>query len=254
MTDFLLIHGGCHGAWCWERLLPELADLGHRGFALDLPGAGNDPTARSEVTVERCLDAVDRFIEAQELGSFVLVGHSIHGMLLPGIALRHPGRVREVVFLAALVLDQGERPIDFIPEARRPSYYEMAAASPDNTLSVGFEDAWGRFFTGLPEAEARAGYERLTPQPFGVYLEPAAVSARDLRVPKRYVVCLRDVTFPPELCRRLGAKLGGSVAEIDAGHGAMLSHPAALARLLAAPYGAAPRPRAGEVLGPGSSP
>ncbi len=241
MTDFLLIHGGCHGAWCWERLILALAALGHRGFALDLPGAGDDPTPRDQVTVEACLDAVDRFVaelvETRGLGDFVLVGHSIHGMLIPGIALRHPGRVRKVVFLAALVLDCGERAIDFIPEARRPSYFEKAAATGDNTLSVGFEDAWRRFFTGLPEAEARACYSRLTPQPLGVYLEPAKVSARDLDLPKRYVVCLRDVTFSPELCRRLGAKLGGSVVEIDAGHGPMLTHPAELARLLATPYG-----------------
>ena len=246
MTDFLLVHGGSHGAWCWERLIPELAALGHRGFALDLPGAGDDPTPRDRVTVVGCLDAVDRFIddltEDGKLADFVLVGHSIHGMLLPGIALRHPRRVREVVFLAALVLDRGERAIDFIPEARRPSYYERAAASADGTLTVGFEDAWGRFFTGLPEADARACYARLTPQTFGVYLEPTATSARDLQIPKRYVLCLRDVTFPPELCRRLAAKLGGSVAELDAGHGPMLSHPAELAHLLVAPYGFAPSP------------
>lgn len=244
MTDFLLIHGGCHGAWCWERLIPELEALGHRGFALDLPGAGDDPTPRDEVTVAGCLEAVDRFVAGLardgHLGDFVLVGHSIHGMLLPEIALRHAGRVREVVFLAALVLDRGERAIDFIPEGRRPSYYEKAAASAEGTLSVGFEDAWRRFFTGLPEADARACFARLTPQPFGVYLEPALLSARGIEAAKRYVVCLRDVTFPPELCRRLGAKLGGSIDEIDAGHGAMLSHPAELARLLATSHPSAP--------------
>jgi pimeloyl-ACP methyl ester carboxylesterase len=241
MTDFLLIHGGCHGAWCWEPLIAALAELGHRGHAFDLPGAGADPTPRREVTVERCLAAVSAFTEQRGLDDFVLVGHSIAGLLLPGIALRHPGQIVEVVFLAAVVLDRGERVIDFIPESRRPTYFEMADASEDRTIHVGFEEAWRRYFDGLSEEDARACFARLTPQPFGVYLEPATVSARELAVPKRYVVCRRDVTFPPELCRRLGRKLGGDVVEIDAGHGAMLSHPKPLARLLAA----SPRVRGG---------
>ena len=29
MTVFALVHGGCHGAWCWERLAPHLDARGH---------------------------------------------------------------------------------------------------------------------------------------------------------------------------------------------------------------------------------
>lgn len=235
MTEFLFIHGGSHGAWCWERLIASLEGLGHRGHALDLPGAGEDPTPRETVTVAAYLDAVDRFVGERDLADFVLVGHSIAGGLLPEVVMRHVERVREVVFLAALVLDRGERLIDFIPQDRRPSYFERAEASGDGTLRVGFEEARRRFFDGLPEEDARACFARLTPQPFGVYLEPAAMSARDVPCRKRYVVCLRDVTFPPALCRELAAKLGGEVVEIDAGHGVMLSHPEELARRLLEP-------------------
>ena len=37
---FLLIHGGFHGAWCWDRVVPELEQLGHKAVAIDLPGHG----------------------------------------------------------------------------------------------------------------------------------------------------------------------------------------------------------------------
>ena len=37
MARFLLIHGSCHGAWCWRDLLGELANLGHDAHAIDLP-------------------------------------------------------------------------------------------------------------------------------------------------------------------------------------------------------------------------
>ena len=43
VAAFGLVHGAGHGAWCWERLIPALAALGHRAWAMDLPC--DDPTA-----------------------------------------------------------------------------------------------------------------------------------------------------------------------------------------------------------------
>ncbi len=235
MSDFLLVHGGLHGAWSWERLTPELEALGHRAHTLDLPGAGEDPTPRDEVTVALCLAAIDHLIAEHELSRFVLVGHSIAGALLPQIAARHPEAVEEVIFVAALVLDQGERLIDLIPEERRPGYYEKAEASGDGTLSVGWEEARRRFFNDLTEADARACFAKLTPQPLAVYLEPSPVSASDIEVRKRYVLGHQDVTFAPAFCHELARKAGcarNDIVEIDAGHDIMLSRPAELARVL----------------------
>ena len=37
MTTLLLVHGAFHGAWCWDRLRPELSDRGIAAQAVDLP-------------------------------------------------------------------------------------------------------------------------------------------------------------------------------------------------------------------------
>jgi len=37
MATFVLIPGAWHGAWCWDRLVPELEDRGHSAVAVDLP-------------------------------------------------------------------------------------------------------------------------------------------------------------------------------------------------------------------------
>jgi pimeloyl-ACP methyl ester carboxylesterase len=37
---FVLVHGGFHAAWCWERTIAALEALGHVGVAVDLPGHG----------------------------------------------------------------------------------------------------------------------------------------------------------------------------------------------------------------------
>ena len=52
MSDFLLIHGSCHGAWCWDDLIPELEALGHTARAIDLPSHGADKTPVAEVSLD----------------------------------------------------------------------------------------------------------------------------------------------------------------------------------------------------------
>ena len=43
---FVLVHGGFHGAWCWERTIGELERLGHEAVAVDLvAAAATTPTA-----------------------------------------------------------------------------------------------------------------------------------------------------------------------------------------------------------------
>lgn len=37
MTTFALVHGGFHGAWCWEQLSQLLQKDGHRVVTMDLP-------------------------------------------------------------------------------------------------------------------------------------------------------------------------------------------------------------------------
>lgn len=51
MAHFVLIHGAFDGAWCWSQLADELRAAGHTVLAPDLPGAGEDPTPLSEVTL-----------------------------------------------------------------------------------------------------------------------------------------------------------------------------------------------------------
>ena len=37
---FVLVHGMCHGAWCWYKLATLLEQAGHRVTAPDLSASG----------------------------------------------------------------------------------------------------------------------------------------------------------------------------------------------------------------------
>ena len=233
MANFVLIHGGSHGAWCWEPVISELESLRHSAFAFDLPGHGDDQTPRYMVTLETYVAAANCFLRSLETREITLVGHSIAGMILPEVIMANKSQILRVIFLAALVLDAGEAAIDLIPESRRSSYFEIAAASSDNTLNLDFGRARALFFNDLSEDEARPYYERLTPQPFAPYLAPVKVGARTIETERRYIMCTEDKTFPNDLCVSMASMLGAVPEKIEAGHDVMLSRPRELARVLA---------------------
>ncbi|HMD27030.1 MAG TPA: alpha/beta fold hydrolase [Steroidobacteraceae bacterium] len=46
-VPLLLVHGGWHGAWCWdEHFLDFFADKGYRAVALSLRNRGNSPAVK----------------------------------------------------------------------------------------------------------------------------------------------------------------------------------------------------------------
>jgi pimeloyl-ACP methyl ester carboxylesterase len=232
MAKYILIHGGAHGAWCWDRAKLELEARGHEAISLDLPGHGQDKTEREKVDISSYVDAVVSLLDKRSSERFTLVGHSLAGVVLPGVAAQRPEQVDELVFLAALVLAPGERVIDFIPEERRPSYFQMANLSADNSFLVDFKTARKVFFNDLSDGDAEKYYAMLTPQALGVYLEKAKVDPAKLPQRKRYIVCKEDLALGYRPCLEFAQKLGGRLDEVDAGHDVMLSQPENLVDVL----------------------
>ncbi|CAO2172667.1 unnamed protein product [Urochloa humidicola] len=94
---FVLVHGLCHGAWCWYKVATVLESAGHRVTAVDLAAAGAHPARLDEVRSfeeysRPLLDAVERV---------VLVGHSHGGLSLALAMERYPDKVATAVFVAA---------------------------------------------------------------------------------------------------------------------------------------------------------
>lgn len=81
---FVLVHGGYHGPWCWDRLIPELELRGHWAVAVDLPIG--DPGAGAAEYADAIVDV------AREMGDVILGGHSMDGLVLPLDPYQCPGR------------------------------------------------------------------------------------------------------------------------------------------------------------------
>jgi pimeloyl-ACP methyl ester carboxylesterase len=230
VSTFALVHGAWHGAWCWERLVPELERRGHRTVTVDLPC--DDPAASFP-------DYADRVVRALEGtdDDVVLVGHSLGGMTIPLVAARRP--VRALVYLCALVPIPGTSMLDQLrtePDTFVPGYEAGLAPAGDSRTRRWADVAVARetMYGDCTEADARWAFERLRPQSTAPYRVPCPLDALP-SVPARYVLCAEDRIVDPVRSRRAaGERLGVEPVALPGSHSPYLSRPAALADVLVA--------------------
>jgi len=229
---FILVHGGSHGGWCWEDLQMELVLLGHKAYYFDLPGHGRDETPRGDIKTENYVKAIDNFVNLMGKEDVILVAHSLAGVYAPQAIMKNPDKYSQIIYLASIITEVGERAIDFIPEERRPSYYELTQQSDDGTFSLPFEVAYHNFFQDLSQHEARDYYDKMTPQPFNIYLEQQTVSPKDIKCKKDYIICTKDMALPMENTMVFGVKANAALHMLDSSHDAMLTKTKFLAKML----------------------
>lgn len=250
---FVLVHGGFHGAWCWERLIPELERLGHRAVAIDLPGHG---TRRDEeATVANRRAAV---LAAMEPGD-VLVGHSGGGFEITLAADAAPDRVAHLIYLAAVLPVEGRSLLDALGAKHSAAAADNAGVRESLSQAVSLDgftrlDARGRmaccdfeaarryFYHDLDQATARWAYERLTPAPLEFLTEPVSLPrfwAAEL--PRSFILCEQDRAgggrpFHEHFAERLGVE----PLLIDSAHSPFLGKPRELAELMIRATGTRP--------------
>jgi pimeloyl-ACP methyl ester carboxylesterase len=235
MATFILVHGGAHGGWCWDKLVPELRSRGHRAIAPDLPGMGDDRTPLAEVTLGGWGEFIARLArEAAEPP--VIVGHSRGGPVIGEAAERAPECILGLVYLSAVLIPAGTTTMGAF-DANTSALMEKVALTPDRAGFIFDRGVAKRCFynRALPE-DAEAAAARLCPEPIAPNQEPMSVTdARWGRLPRAFIECADDKALPLALQRRLHAALPcDPVITLDSDHSPFLSMPGELADHLAA--------------------
>ena len=161
------------------------------------------------------------------------------------VASELPDRIARMVFLDALILKDGERVFDILPE----DFLDSLAANNGSHPAAGSETSpevlapppwktWrNNFIQDASESLARSIWERLSPEPNQVNLDRLDPKLFDsLQVPKSYIRCRHDKAMPagyfhPQMSSRLGAF---RLVEMDGGHEVMFTRPAELAEKIIA--------------------
>ena len=232
MSDFLLIHGSCHGAWCWRDVIPHLQAAGHRARAIDLPSHGADPTPISDVTLDLYARAILAAIETP----VTLVGHSMAGYPISAAAETAPDRIARLVYLCAYAPKDGLSLAEMRRAGPGQPLRDAIRVAPDRQ-SFTFDPALtdDRLYHDCPP-EARAfAATRLGPQPILPQDQPITLTDRYRSVPRHYIRCLQDRAIPPDYQQTMTEGWPeGTVSTLDASHSPFFACPETLAKRLIA--------------------
>lgn len=239
---FILIHGGFHGAWCWDRVIPELAVLGHEAIALDLPGHGERAAERPANYLGRIQPILDVLREGD-----VLVGHSGGGYDIAVAANAAPEKVGHMIFLAAGLPVEGKSVVEATGGATETDASGHARATklmddatgmlrfirplPDGTMEwTSREGAREFFYHDCDDATVDWAFSKLSP---GISPFPdEKLHLPELwrtQPPRSYILCLQDRSKPHDMSEEVIRRLGVAPLTIDASHSPFLSRPAELA-------------------------
>ncbi|XP_042429209.1 methylesterase 1-like [Zingiber officinale] len=103
----VLVHGACHGAWSWYKLISLLRSAGHRVTALDLAASGVDERRFSDLRnfADYNQPLIDLLAALPQGERIVLVGHSLGGLNIAFAMDRFPHKVAVGVFVTAFLPD-----------------------------------------------------------------------------------------------------------------------------------------------------
>ena len=235
-NEYVLVHGACHGAWCWDEVAARLRAKGHRVVTLDLPGHGRRAAEVRLASVEAYGRAVADAMALEGISRGVLVGHSMGGLVIPKAAERASARVAHLVFLAAVVVpDGGTLARTLMTPAGRAMMTGNAAARGDGTFLYPAEMAWARWMGDMPRSDPRVSraISLLTPQSLRPFVEPVDLRVfYGMRVPTTYIRCLEDKAIVPAKAAECAGRLGVTPVDMNCAHDAMLSQPDELAQIL----------------------
>lgn len=230
MANFLLVHGSCHGAWCWRDVIPQLSALGHSVTAIDLPSHGQDTTPIADVTLDLYAQSIIDAIDTPT----IVVGHSMAGYPISRAAEIDPTNVARLVYLCAYVPKAGLGLADMrrlAPE--QPLIHAIDRSEDGLSFSAKLDHISDVFYHDCPDDAVELARQKLGPQAILPQETPADLGDNYATVPRTYIVCKYDRTIPPAYQRTMTQDWPQQdVLEMNTSHSPFFADPVGLAQHL----------------------
>jgi pimeloyl-ACP methyl ester carboxylesterase len=239
---FVLVSGQWTGGFIWHLVTPLLRAAGHDVYPVTCTGLGDRVhLADAAIDLDTHITDVVNVIEFADLRHVTLVGHSLGGMIITGVAEVVPERLKQLVYFDAGVPTDGQNSydVDFIVEETRLQAMSteiaegMAAGMPGfRPVTPGLVE-WVQAMVTDPD-EAEWFISRLVPHPQLANLQPVKLGNPDAAaLPRAFILCTadKDLTADPQLntvvlaAERARSDPNWRVLELDNNHAVPLNDP-----------------------------
>ena len=216
---YVLVHGAWGGGWDWKHVARFLTADGNTVYRPTLTGLGEHSNLSStNIDLDTHIQDIVNVILWENLHDIVLVGHSYGGMVITGVADRVPGRIKHVVYVDALLPENGEnRDSIILPRMKKP-------------VKDGFELA--------PWITNNAPPPHDVPQPAKTFSEPITLTNQAIaqKLPTTYILTVDKGAQPEQddyyrFYERAKAR-GWTTVIMEGDHNVQRSHPKELVKLL----------------------
>jgi pimeloyl-ACP methyl ester carboxylesterase len=174
MAVYVICHGGWGGGWQFKEVAALLRAKGHEVFTPTLTGLGERThLASPDIDLNTHIQDILMVLRYEDLHDVILVGQSYAGMVITGVAEKAPERLGHLVYLDAVVPEDGQSMADIVGPDRTAALQQRAEAS---------GDGW-RVPLDHPDA-------RISPLPIKTGLTPVRVrSPEAAALPRTFIYC-----------------------------------------------------------------
>lgn len=216
------VHGAWAGGWQMKRTAVLLEAQGWQVHRPSMSGMGEHfHTARTDIGLTTHIDDIVNYILFEDLHDVILLGHSYGGMVITGVADRIPERIARLVYLDAMLPENGES----LMSLRRDGSLPIEQSTKD-----GFIAPWWVKTGKLPPVDV--------PQPLKTFTEAIVLKnqAAAAKIPATYILTVDPGKKPEDdaffnSAERARAR-GWKVIIMEADHVPQWRKPEATAELL----------------------
>jgi pimeloyl-ACP methyl ester carboxylesterase len=231
----LMLHGFATSSFTWQGVEPELSKR-HRVIEVDLRGFGaSDKPIDDHYSVFDQADAIEAFIEQENLKDLTIVGHSFGGGIALALALKSATqsnpRIKNIVLIDSVAYKQ-PIPIFFkLLQVPMLGEVSMALVPPEVQAAQGLRLAYydhdkitkraiAEYASTLYSPAAKHALTKTVEQLIPPNLDEIASRYKTIKVPALVLWCKDDKVVPSHFAHRLKSDLTASelIVFSDCGH------------------------------------
>lgn len=222
---FVFVNGAGLEGVIWSKVVEE---FNHPCLLVEYPMRKSTFDSRSGLSLEDYVAHIKRQVDAWGTRRFVIVAHSLGGVLAQRLAAELPDRLAGIVAVGAIIPKNGGSFVSIFPLPQKlimsVILRTLGTKPPESALRKGL-------CSDLSPDQTTEIVQGFTPEAVRVYTDRINVAVPD--VPKLYVKLTNDKELSPSLQDQMISNFSPqSVQNLDTGHLPMISNPEGLRSIL----------------------